>query len=60
MIDMKFITGAEKLKQYAKELGRGEDLYILKLDVTKDESVNDAKVTFNFKTSNKRIVFVIV
>ena len=55
---MKFITGAEKLKQYAKEMGRGEDLYIIKLDVTKDDSVNDAKVNFDFKTSNKRLIFV--
>ena len=36
-------------------MGRGEDLYILKLDVTKDESVNDAKVAFNFKTSGEGI-----
>ena len=58
MINMKFITGAEKLKQYAKEMGRGEDLYIIKLDVTKDDLVNDAKVNFDFKTSNKRMIFV--
>ena len=46
---LKHLIGADKLKQYAKEIGRDDVLHVLKLDVTKDESVNDARASYSLK-----------
>ena len=45
--------GADSLKQFAKDIGKEDALHIVRLDVTKDASVNDAKVrcdTYGNKT----------
>ena len=44
--------GAESLKQRAKELGKEELLHIVRLDVTQDESVENAKVRFSHDLYN--------
>ena len=41
-----FIIGADNLRKYAKDVGRENLLHILRLDVTNDDSVYSAKVTF--------------
>ena len=44
--------GAESLIQHAKDLGKEDLLHIVRLDVTRDESVANARVRFSHNLYN--------
>ena len=44
LVKISFVLGADNLRKFARKVGREDMLHILKLDVTNDDSVHNAKV----------------